>query len=429
VTLGLSTSVTRMSTSHTADEELAGGGGAVEVHHDQTIVLGETRLTAEYGVSDRFGASLMLPLRLVQTDVAYIDVATGEEVTIAEAIHHRDETLVGIADPWLQGRMSIGLGDFVLDLRAGLTIPLGRTEPDPYRLGDLGLEHQHLQFGTGTWNPVAGVEIARPFGWGRLAAWGLTLQVLYQNDEGYAAGDRYAAGVTAMVNAGRRWRAVGGVEVQHESAERWNGQVPTDDGNQGRVDVLASIGAVVQMTDGIALDVSVRVPIYVNVVEAQLEYPLLASIGLTVAFGGEAEHAHAHAHAHEHGSEDVHGERGEVDWTGVDVESIADRGEAVELAPVPGKVTVIDFWAPWCAPCRILDAELAALSRAHPGRLAIRKINVVDWDSPAARRYLAPEGHDLPHVKVYGADGTIAFETSGDPRAIARAVGRVLGAE
>lgn len=42
-------------------------------------------------------------------------------------------------------------------------------------------------------------------------------------------------------------------------------------------------------------------------------------------------------------------------------------------APTP---VIIDFWAPWCAPCRSISPILEALARAHAGRLRVVKINV-----------------------------------------------------
>src|SRR5690606_40426700 len=68
-------------------------------------------------------------------------------------------------------------------------------------------------------------------------------------------------------------------------------------------------------------------------------------------------------------------------------------GTAPDLVPVPGKITVFDLWAEWCAPCRELDERLSQLARAHPDRIAIRKLDVVDTESAAWKRYLRSEEH------------------------------------
>ena len=53
---------------------------------------------------------------------------------------------------------------------------------------------------------------------------------------------------------------------------------------------------------------------------------------------------------------------------------LTDSNFASEVAKYP--VMLVDFWAPWCGPCRMVSPIIEQLSREYSGRVAFGKVNV-----------------------------------------------------
>lgn len=63
---------------------------------------------------------------------------------------------------------------------------------------------------------------------------------------------------------------------------------------------------------------------------------------------------------------------------------IADQNfeEEVLKSDLPA---LVDFWAPWCAPCRIVSPIVEELAKEYAGKLKVLKLNVDDNPQTAAK--------------------------------------------
>lgn len=99
---------------------------------------------------------------------------------------------------------------------------------------------------------------------------------------------------------------------------------------------------------------------------------------------------------------------------GADFAKLSSAGEdvaALEPHLSKGKVTVVDFYADWCAPCRKVDAHVFTLLNTRDD-VALRKLNVVSWETPVAKRYLV-NAPTLPFLLVFGRDGKLVKSVAG----------------
>lgn len=250
--------------------------------HDQRLYPLELRLAAEYGVTELFGVEAQLPFRLVRTTVEYTTPAGAPYEPLDAGVHHRDETLAGLGDPWLLLRFGEQLGKWWVAARPGVSVPLGKTEENPFELGDRGLEHQHVQFGSGTVDPVLVVEASGTLKPVTLQAFAQGQASLYENSHGYRAPWRIYGGASVGTEVLRNFSAALGADAFHESADRWDGQV-RQDGNLGRTEILAT-AVLTQVLGTTELSLTLRAPVWRHIVEGD-EPPGTLSSPITVAFG------------------------------------------------------------------------------------------------------------------------------------------------
>ncbi|HKY34804.1 MAG TPA: hypothetical protein VJN18_02590 [Polyangiaceae bacterium] len=266
--------------------------------HDQHLYPLELRLIGEYGLSETFGIEAQVPFRSVTTTIEYTDADGAHYEPLDPGVHHRDETVFGIADPWLLLRVGTTVQKWWLAARPGVSIPLGRTEENPFTLGDQGLRHQHIQLGSGTFDPVAVVEASRAFDALQLQFFAQGQVPFYENGHGYRASWRVYGGAAVGRKLVSELVGFGGVEASHEAAETWDGQT-RQDGNLGRSELL--LAAMLSQTFGTTmLSLSVRIPVWRQIVTGDeppgtLSSPVVLSLSATHVFGGQQPAQPRHA--------------------------------------------------------------------------------------------------------------------------------------
>ena len=81
----------------------------------------------------------------------------------------------------------------------------------------------------------------------------------------------------------------------------------------------------------------------------------------------------------------------------------ADYDETVKSG-----VVLVDFWAPWCNPCRMLGTILQQVAAEAPENVVIGKVNI-DENKELAVRF---EVMNIPRIFIY-KDGKIVNDFSG----------------
>ena len=263
--------------------------------HRHHVALSTYRIDVglQYLLNDQWTLQANVPYAVRNQDasIEWIDpVSPGDKQAILRSrdIHHRDETYTGLSD------LDVFLGykmhgffktDDLLFVRLGSTIPTGKTEENPWILGDAGIEHLHIQFGTGTFNPTANLQYNLPLYRGmNITASARGTFPFYENSKTYQGSTEltYTAGFTYRLSD---WLSFNGNYLGfYQTSASWAGE---RDINTGMRYSMAALGMSLSALDGIFVSVNVMFPLTQETLYDEsdaIEFGNLVSLTTTYSF-------------------------------------------------------------------------------------------------------------------------------------------------
>lgn len=256
---------------HPETEGIADDGNVIGVgEHAHRVEMDLTRV--EFSLSRTFDKTWDAVLRVPyfvkdQTAETVFPNDLSEEDKAAAirsgSAHHRTDTYEGFSDLEVSvgwRKTSFLLEGLVFRFSLGVTIPVGDTEDDPLAAGDAGLEHLHVQFGNGTFDPLVDFYFGLPLN-ERLAVslFGRGRFPLYENDQGYLGSPEGTLAPRITWLPHKRLSFSAGITGSYYGYSEWSNR---RDPNSGQFGLNASLGVGVKVTDQLIASFNAQLPLY-----------------------------------------------------------------------------------------------------------------------------------------------------------------------
>lgn len=237
-------------------------------HHRVTLDLARFEFSLSRTFDDTWDAAFRLPW-LIKDQTAGISFPlpmTAEERAAAIRngyIHHRTETYEGFGDAELTvgwRKLNVFGEGSILRLSAGVTLPFGDTEANPWLLGDTGHVHTHIQMGNGTVDPVfdfyAGIPLSEKWAF---SLYGKARVPVYENSEGYLGSPELILipRVTWLPN--KKLSLAAGLTATYFGYSYWDGE---RDDDSGQFTLNAGLSAGYKLSDTVTGSLGFMLPVY-----------------------------------------------------------------------------------------------------------------------------------------------------------------------
>jgi thioredoxin 1 len=80
-------------------------------------------------------------------------------------------------------------------------------------------------------------------------------------------------------------------------------------------------------------------------------------------------------------------------------------------------VTLVDFWAPWCGPCRMVGPLIDEIADEYKGKATVGKLNVDEAESTAAEQDVS----SIPTLKIFKNGSEVGMLVGAQPKASIKA--------
>jgi thioredoxin 1 len=97
----------------------------------------------------------------------------------------------------------------------------------------------------------------------------------------------------------------------------------------------------------------------------------------------------------------------------IEIEAVSDGTFAEEVLG-SNRPVVVDFWAPWCGPCRMISPMLAQIGAEHAEKLRVVKVNI-DENPVTVDQYSI---QSVPTLNVFAGGQVVKQITGGKSKSM-----------